>query len=155
MLLIDHDMGLVLGISDYVVVLEFGKVIAHGPPDVVRRDPQVIEAYLGRRGGRARAGDGRVMNDAVLSIEGLTAGYDQAAVIRDLDITVGPGEVVALLGANGAGKTTTLQGDLGPRPSDERARHLRRRGPGARLAHATRPAAGSRTCPRAVGSSMA
>jgi branched-chain amino acid transport system permease protein len=47
MLLIDHDMGLVLGISDYVVVLEFGQVIAAGPPEVVRRDLQVIEAYLG------------------------------------------------------------------------------------------------------------
>ena len=45
----------------------------------------------------------------VLSIEGLTAGYDQAAVIRDVALTVGPGEVVALLGANGAGKTTTLR----------------------------------------------
>ncbi len=41
MLLVDHDMGLVLGISDHVVALEFGKVIAAGTPDEVRRDPQV------------------------------------------------------------------------------------------------------------------
>jgi branched-chain amino acid transport system ATP-binding protein len=47
MLLIEHDMGLVLGICDRVVVLEFGQVIAEGPPEVVRRDPLVIAAYLG------------------------------------------------------------------------------------------------------------
>jgi len=49
------------------------------------------------------------MTDALLRIEGLTAGYDRAAVIRDIGLTVGQGEVVALLGANGAGKTTTLR----------------------------------------------
>ena len=46
---------------------------------------------------------------SVLAIERLTAGYEDAAVLRGLDLTVGEGEVVALLGANGAGKTTTLR----------------------------------------------
>jgi branched-chain amino acid transport system ATP-binding protein len=46
---------------------------------------------------------------AALAIEGVTAGYDEAAVIRDVSLSVDPGEVVALLGANGAGKTTTLR----------------------------------------------
>ena len=49
------------------------------------------------------------MADAVLALEGLTAGYDQAAVIRGVDLTAAAGEVVALLGANGAGKTTILR----------------------------------------------
>ncbi len=46
-LLVDHDMGLVLSISDEVVVLEFGKVIAAGKPESVRANPQVVAAYLG------------------------------------------------------------------------------------------------------------
>jgi len=45
----------------------------------------------------------------MLELDGLTVGYDSAAVIRNLDLEVAPGEVVALLGANGAGKTTTLR----------------------------------------------
>ena len=49
------------------------------------------------------------MSPPVLEIDGLTAGYDGAAVVRGLDLAVHPGEVVALLGANGAGKTTTLR----------------------------------------------
>jgi branched-chain amino acid transport system ATP-binding protein len=58
MLLVDHDMGLVLGICNEVVVLEFGKVIARGAPDVVRRDEKVIAAYLGSAASVVLEGEG-------------------------------------------------------------------------------------------------
>src|SRR4051794_13213827 len=48
-------------------------------------------------------------DNPVLQLESLTAGYDAAAVVRNLDLYVGAGEAVALLGPNGAGKTTTLR----------------------------------------------
>jgi branched-chain amino acid transport system ATP-binding protein len=55
MLLVDHDMSLVLSVCDWIVVLEFGKVIAVGTPDEVRRDRRVVEAYLGSAGAERAA----------------------------------------------------------------------------------------------------
>ena len=84
--------------------------------------------------------------EQLLSLKGLDAGYRGVAVVRDLNLEVGAGEVVALLGPNGAGKTTTLAtvaGLLAPLGGEISFDGI------------AWPGAGSRSCPRVVPCSLA
>jgi len=127
-LLVEHDIELVMGLCDWVTVLDYGKRIADGEPDVVQKDEAVIEAYLGvgHEGAKEECGDLSGVDVAameaepaekLLEVRGLSTRYGAIHALRDVSFGVPRGEIVAVLGANGAGKTTllhTISGVLRP-----------------------------------------
>jgi branched-chain amino acid transport system ATP-binding protein len=117
-LLVDHDLALVMDVCQTVYVLDLGRIVAAGPVAEVRADPAVSAAYLGTTTVRGRAGAERGWRggDVVLQARHASVGYGAVPVVRDLELQVREGEVVALLGANGAGKTTTLAAVSGMLP---------------------------------------
>lgn len=112
-LLVEHDMALVMGISDQVVVLDAGQWLAAGSPVEVQANAAVQQAYLGEslQADEAAPDPARVpaSGQEMLGVGALVAGYGAEPVLHGIDLQVRQGEAVALLGANGAGKSTLMR----------------------------------------------
>ena len=129
--MVEHDMDLVMSVCDEIHVLDFGSIIASGPPSMIRNDPAVQLAYLGYSDTELAEGElgeldahrhprGRddpadpgglgsrrwTMSIPILEVVDLHAAYGRIEVLRGVNLTVPKGAVMALLGPNGGGKST-------------------------------------------------
>ena len=114
-ILVEHDMNVVMKLSDRVTVLDQGRKLAEGTPDEVRNDSRVIEAYLGRTSDMEPPASWAAVGSVrrALKVERLEVAYGAIAAVKGIDLEVAEGEIVTLIGANGAGKSTTLKAIAG------------------------------------------
>ncbi|WP_321877807.1 ATP-binding cassette domain-containing protein [Paraburkholderia bannensis] len=127
-IIIEHVLRVVRECCQRLIVLNFGRKFAEGPTKEVLSSDEVAAVYLGtahakdhqdkqavpENGLSAQANENATISVSrekpavppLLELHGIHAGYSQARVLNGIDLTLGKGEVIAILGTNGAGKTT-------------------------------------------------
>ncbi len=139
-ILIEHDMEVVFDVADDITVMAQGNILAQGSPNEIAANAAVREAYLGFDDDGVDAPGTAVAAPSVtakapsedvqakpekpsagnlLKIENLHAHYGKIHVLQGVNLEIGAGEAVALLGRNGVGKTTTLRAALNLMPRSQ------------------------------------
>ncbi len=123
---VEHDMDVVRDISDWVVVMAEGAIIAEGDADSIGANKTVIDAYLGAHhdapldleeeaewlgGPNSKE---RVMTEPIIKVDNVVAGYVPGVdILNGANLEVAPGELIGIIGPNGAGKSTMLKALFG------------------------------------------
>ena len=82
-LLVEHDMDFVMGLTDRLVVMDFGEKLAEGLPAEIQRNPAVREAYLG-----GVADDDDAARDTLLDVRDLPVAYGKVEAVHDVSLAV-------------------------------------------------------------------
>jgi ABC-type branched-subunit amino acid transport system ATPase component/ABC-type branched-subunit amino acid transport system permease subunit len=109
-LIVEHDIDRVLGLSQRVTVMNQGEVLMAGSPGEVRNDRRVQAVYTGSGIPPVSSGSSAESpGETVLRFDCVNAFYGKSHILHDATLDVREGEIVALLGRNGAGKSTLLK----------------------------------------------